>query len=375
MVRLVAGSYTWPNFSRYYDEDIASKTLQQFEPLKDPRWEEFLAVHPQASVFHTPAWLEALRRTYGYAPIAYTTSLQGRDLRDGVVFCRVESWVTGRRLVSLPFSDHCEPLVSDVENRELFLTSLQQLSQTERWRYIELRPRSPFDPAGPIFQPAERFSFHELDLSPDCDTLFRGFHKDSTQRKIRRAAREGLTYQAGSTRSLLGIFYRLMVQTRRRQGVPPQPLSWFRNLIDCFGDSLKIRVAFRGNLAVASILTLSYKDTLVYKYGCSDPQFNSLGGTHLLFWRSIEEAKRCGLTRLDLGRSDLDNQGLITFKDRWGATRSDLTYLRIANSEKSRSVSTSLGADWKLRLAKRVFAHMPTRVLQGVGTVAYKHVG
>ena len=31
-------------------------------------------------------------------------------LENGFLFCRVESWLTGRRLVSLPFSDHCEPL-------------------------------------------------------------------------------------------------------------------------------------------------------------------------------------------------------------------------------------------------------------------------
>ena len=28
----------------------------------------------------------------------------------------------------------------------------------------------------------------------------------------------------------------------------------------------------------------------------------------------------------DFGRSDLDNPGLLTFKDRWGATRSSLIY-------------------------------------------------
>ena len=76
--------------------------LYQIDPVGDPRWSEFLEKHPCASVFHTPGWLEALRRTYGYEPIAYTSSPYGGEIRNGLVFCRIDSWLTGRRLVSLP---------------------------------------------------------------------------------------------------------------------------------------------------------------------------------------------------------------------------------------------------------------------------------
>src|SRR2546430_11331216 len=37
--------------------------LYSLDPLEDPRWAEFVQRHPRASVFHTPGWLEALRRT------------------------------------------------------------------------------------------------------------------------------------------------------------------------------------------------------------------------------------------------------------------------------------------------------------------------
>src|SRR5437764_1903006 len=85
--------------------------VHQIQPLRDTRWDGFLKRHPRASVFHTTAWLEALRRTYGYEPVVYTTTPSGLDLTNALVFCRVESWLTGRRLVSLPFADHCEPLL------------------------------------------------------------------------------------------------------------------------------------------------------------------------------------------------------------------------------------------------------------------------
>jgi CelD/BcsL family acetyltransferase involved in cellulose biosynthesis len=350
-------------------------TLQQVDPLQDARWEKFLEGNPKASVFHSREWLEALHKTYGYTPIVYTTAALGNDLQDGLVICEVESWVTGRRLVSLPFSDHCEPLINGTAKRAAFSNALIEQSLDAGWRYVELRPRFPIDEAVSPFYSTESYSFHELDLAPDCEVLFRGFHKSSTQRKIRRAEREGLTYQDGSAYSLLETFYHLNMMTRRRQGLPPQPRTWFRNLIDCFGEALTIRVANKGAVPIAAILTIQYKDTVTYKYGCSDARFHNLGGIHLLLWKAIKQAKERGLHRFDLGRSDADNNGLITFKTRWGAKQSTLTYLRYAAKGNSRNNFIPARADWRVRLARRIFSHTPNACLPALGSLLYRHVG
>src|SRR3989454_12813129 len=92
----------------------AVATIHSLDPLRDPRWPEFVERHPSASIFHTRAWLAPLRQTYGYEPIAYTTAPPRAELSNGLVFCRVDSWLTGRRWVSLPLSDHIEP-VTDTE--------------------------------------------------------------------------------------------------------------------------------------------------------------------------------------------------------------------------------------------------------------------
>ena len=90
-------------------------SVYQFNPLKDPRWQPFVDHHPGGSIFHSADWLEALRRTYGYEPVVYTTTSPGKELSNGIVFCRIHSWVSGSRLVSLPFSDHCEPLAAALD--------------------------------------------------------------------------------------------------------------------------------------------------------------------------------------------------------------------------------------------------------------------
>jgi lipid II:glycine glycyltransferase (peptidoglycan interpeptide bridge formation enzyme) len=200
------------------------------------------------------------------------------------------------------------------------------------------------------------------------EEIFRRFHKDSIQRKIRRAERERLTYEEGRDEGILEKFYQLLLQTRRRQQLPPHPRSWFRHLADCLGEKMKIRVASKDGRPIASILTLSFQDVLVYKYGCSDERFHNLGGMHLLFWNAIQEAKNTGAREFDLGRSDPDNPGLITFKERWGARGSQLTYLRYP----PHPVRTT---SWKLRAAKTIFSHIPDTFLIAAGKILYRHVG
>jgi lipid II:glycine glycyltransferase (peptidoglycan interpeptide bridge formation enzyme) len=136
------------------------------------------------------------------------------------------------------------------------------------------------------------------------------------------------------------------------------------------GDKVSIRVASKNGRSIASILTLRYKQVLVYKYGCSDQRFNNLGGTQMLFWKAIQEAKNDGLRELDMGRSDGDNLGLIAFKDRWGGARSTSVYLRYP-SEHSQST-------WRTRhldVAKHVFPYIPDGWLAAAGRVLYKHMG
>jgi len=353
----------------------SAKRLYLLNPLKDPRWDGLLARSPAASLFHSTAWLEALRRTYGYECTAYTTSAPGKPLENGLPFCRVDSWLTGRRLVSLPFSDHCALLAGNNEYLHDLIGALQEESRKKRWRYIEMRPLESLEAADRFCHPIATYTLHRLDLRPDLDTVFGRFHKDSIQRKIRRAEREGLTYAEGATESIFDAFYRLLVITRRRHRVPPQPREWFRNLADCFGDDLKIRIACKSGHPVAGMLTIRYKEALVYKYGGSDARFNNLGGMHLLYWRSIEDAKKSGLRVFDLGRSDADQTGLITFKSRWGAAQSKLTYWRLTPSGNAQHIFDPAVRTWRTRVAKQVFSYAPARVLSALGTVLYKHIG
>jgi hypothetical protein len=331
------------------------------DPLTDRRWEEFIERHPASSVFHTPSWLAALCRTYCFDPAALTTSAPGEPLANGIPFCRVRSVLTGRRLVSLPFSDHCQPLASS-EELPFLLEAAQESFRSERLKYVELRPLDP--PAPPAldgFICSQKFFFHLLDLRPALDDIFKKCHGDCVRRKIRRAGREGLTVDAGRSDALLDDFYALQVITRHRHGLPPQPRQWFKNLLEEMGEKATLRVARAPGRAVSAILTLRHKRTEVYKYGASRAEDNNRGGMQLLLWTAIEDAKAAGMVELDLGRSDLDEAGLIQFKDRWGAQGRELAYYRYP---------TAAHPNPKLSLLGK----LPKPVLIAMGRLLYRHM-
>ena len=89
-----------------------------------------------------------------------------------------------------------------------------------------------------------------------------------------------------------------------------------------------------------------------------------------LFWNAIRDAKANGIRHLDLGRSDSDNAGLITFKDRLGAERSTLTYLRYPAPS-----LVQASAPAHVQMAKRVLASLPDRLLVATGRLLYRHMG
>lgn len=352
----------------------ATSTPQSYalDPIQDPRWARLVANHLRASIFHSVGWLQALQKTYQYTPLVLTTSPPEEELKNGLVFCRVESWLTGRRLVSLPFSDHCEPLCDSSQDAEVLFRTIRSVTDIQKWKYAELRPvNADFaQTGGSGFVACAEHFLHTLDLRPGLTEIFHGLDKDSVQRRIQRADRAGLVEKSGRSEDLVEDFYRLFVVTRGRQHVPPSPRTWFRNLVDCLGDTLEIRVAYKDGNAVAAILTLQFKDAVYYKYGCSDSHFNNLGATPWLFWRAISSAKSKNANIFDLGRTERNNAGLLQFKNHWGHQPRPLIYWRYPNSPPIDS-----GDDWKWKMAKKTFSLLPDRCLTILGRLLYRHIG
>jgi CelD/BcsL family acetyltransferase involved in cellulose biosynthesis len=344
--------------------------LYELDPLSDPRWDEFIASHPGATAFHLSGWVAALAKTYGYRPVAISSARPGEELSDGVIFCEVMSRITGNRFVSLPFSDHIEPLLTEKVRGSEIAGWMKMECIRRRWKYVEIRSASVEDSFREQLTQSDSFWLHSLDLTVSAEQLFRGLHKSCLQRRIRHAERQRLSCEKGSTGSLLDDFYKLLVLTRRRFRLLPQPRIWFQNLLGCMGENAEILVARKDGKAIAAILVLRHRRAVVYKYGCSDEALHHLGGMPFLFWKLIEEGKSAGAEILDFGRSELDNAGLIAFKDRFGALRTKLNYFRYPRESCKNETFVR-----KLEIGRKVFAVLPGAISSTLGRLAYRHIG
>lgn len=344
--------------------------LYKLDPLLDSRWEDLVATHPRASVFHRSEWLGTLAKTYGYSSVALTSTPPGRPLTDALVYCEIRSVITGNRLVSLPFSDHADPLVSDDLDGSDLKEWVREAFSSGRWRYIELRPfrRQPHPDCD--LKPTQSFWLHILSLAPARERLFRNLHKSCVQRRVLRAEREHLCYERCCSEQLLDDFYRLLLMTRRRHRLLPQPRAWFSNLLSCMGRNAEIRLARKEGVPLAAILTLRHRKTVVYKYGCSDERFHGMGAMPFLFWRLIEESKSEGSEEIDFGRTEIENSGLIKFKDHLGTSRYPLAYFRYPPDTPRTETVTSSPA-----IGRFLFSILPDALSSRMGRLVYRHFG
>lgn len=292
--------------------------------LADPRWRGFVAAHPDASPFHHPDWARLVAGCYGFRTFAATISDETGAVRAGLPVVEVRHLHGTPKWVSLPFTDYCPPLGPDRQDDDQLASALWRASHAAGIRRVEVRaPISGAPAAGPA---ALR---HVLPLDADPAGVYAGFHRSQVQRNIRRAERERLTVRyADREQDVSGIFYRLHLRTRRRQGVPVQPRRFFRLLWDGvirtgLGSVLIVEAAGR---PVAAAVFLAWNGTVVYKFGASEASSWPLRPNHLLFWHAIRTACQQGYQWFDFGRTDSGHQGLRDFKRSWGAVEEPLVY-------------------------------------------------
>ena len=80
---------------------------------------------------------------------------------------------------------------------------------------------------------------------------------------IRRAERESLRCETGASEAHLSMFYSLLLLTRRRHQVPPQPFAWFPEPGRVHGRSIQDLAGLKGSVPVAGMVLLRHRDTLV----------------------------------------------------------------------------------------------------------------
>ncbi len=294
----------------------------RLDPLAGPEWDRLVSEHPCRTVFHTSGWARVLSRTYGHTP-CYLRFHRGSRTTALVPVMEVRSWLTGRRGVSLPFSDYCEPLLFTDDAEADMLMGLAGLAKDRRWRHLEIR-------GGRGAGEAPTYYGHLLDLGGGEEALWAGV-SGSVRRAIRKARREGLRARVSRSPEAMDQFVALHGMTRRRHGLPPQPASFFRNIereLIATGAGFVVTAETGGRAAAAAVF-LHSGTAGIYKFSASDRSCWELRPNNLVVWEGICALVREGVTILHFGRSASQAEGLRRFKRSWGARETAVRYRRL----------------------------------------------
>ena len=294
------------------------------DPRTGPLWRS-LVEKTESSVFHSPSWIRVLTDTYGWEASAYVIADDSGEPQAGIPFCRITD-MFGERIVALPFSDYCDPLIRDAESWRVLIDKL-----LPEHRPINLRCLHNDVPlTDERFSLEKQAKWHRLDLRPELDALWRVMH-DSTHRAIRKSEREGLTVRVAESEQELRTFFEMHLKVRKyKYGLLAQPYGFFQNIWRHFVDAQHgfLLLAIHGDKIVAGDFFLEWKDTLYYKFNASLPDDLSHRPNDLLIWEGIKQGKNRGVAFLDFGLSDIDQEGLVRYKRKFGTEEKTISFLR-----------------------------------------------
>jgi CelD/BcsL family acetyltransferase involved in cellulose biosynthesis len=294
------------------------------DPQSDPLWQRLIERY-ESSAFHSPNWIRVLTATYGFPVQAYVITDTAGEPVAGLPFCRIED-IRGKRLVALPFSDYCDPLVGEADHWRLLLDKLL----AEQVPFLVRPLHNSVALTDERLALVNKAKWHGIDLSPDLDTLWMNLH-GSARRAIRKAEKNGIVVKAAESKEGLREFFELHLNVRKNKyRMLAQPYSFFENIWEQFiekQNGLLLLARHRGEV-IGGILFLEWKDEIYYKFNASAPSYLAHRPNDLLLWNGIKYAKEKGFAHLDFGLSDWDQEGLVRYKRKFASEEKTISFLR-----------------------------------------------
>lgn len=297
--------------------------IVSINPLEDQRWEALVHSQP-SSVFHSPAWLRVLKETYDFDVRALLVSGEDGAPLAGIVYCLIDDMMD-RRVVSLPFSDFCDPLARDQVSWNMLITEL--LREGGRVAMRCLHNDLPLGDSRLAL--VNRARWHSVDLQRSAEAVWAGLD-GAARRAIRKARDCGVRVHTATDKEDLRAFFLLHLGVRKyKYGLLAQPYPFFERIWDHFlanGDGA-LMLASHEDRIIGGILFLEWQNRLYYKFNASDAAHIHLRPNDLTLWEGIQYgiSRRCDI--LDFGLSDYDQEGLLRYKRKYSSEEKSISFL------------------------------------------------
>ncbi len=303
-----------------------------------------------------------------------STSAPDGSLTGGLALAEVPKLFGGRRLVSFPFSFIAGPVATDAATYVALAHEARALAAELGVRRLELKQLDTRMPVAPAFERSTRYTTFRVSTQGGEQAVWKRLHVTSTQQRIRKGQKAGVTVHDGHSEDDWLAMARLEEQVQHGHGVPAPPRPFFvgslRGLQQAGLVDLYLARVPDGRIAAGFVMFKGTREW-IYAFSASDPALvRDYRPTHVLLWAGLQRAAAAGVT-LDLGRTAPEQASLAEFKQRWGAEAVPLAYDYWPGAGGLAQARRDRGP---LALAARVWAALPAPLAR-LGSVLYRYLG
>lgn len=281
----------------------------------------FVREHRDATPFHLTGWGRGIER--GCRQRAHYLVAE----RDGAVagvlpLTHVRSALFGSALVSSGFAVDGGVLAHDETTVTALIEAAWQLAERLGCPTLELRG-GPASGAGWQLDEETYLGFARP-LASDDEAELKAIPRKQ-RAEVRKALDKDLTIETGTRERDLAAHYAAYAQSVRNLGTPVFPKSLFREVAGALGNEADILTVRHRGVAVASVLSLYFNNTVYPYWGGGTFAARGLRANDLMYFALMRHARERGCTRFDFGRSKAGT-GPAAFKKNWGFEPHPLAY-------------------------------------------------
>ena len=292
------------------------------DPLERDRIDNFLDARPDATPFHSRAWLDAIEAATGHS--AHILLCEERGQIVGLLPLHRASSLFGAALVSTGFAVGGGALAETPRAASLLAGAAEELAARLSCPAIELR--------GGVL-PETRLGWHvrhdshagfvtPLAANDEAQLL-------AIPRKQRAEVRKGLAntleVRVGTGPRDRAMHHAVYAESVRNLGTPVFPLALFGAVLDAFSEDADILTVLANGVPVASVVSLYHRGAVMPYWGGGTAAARPLRANDAMYYALMGHARARGCVRFDFGRSKTGS-GAYHFKRNWGFEPQPLAY-------------------------------------------------
>ncbi|MEK6636940.1 MAG: FemAB family XrtA/PEP-CTERM system-associated protein [Pseudomonadota bacterium] len=329
----------------------------------------YVRAHPLATPFHLSGWSRAVARGCGQVNHYLVAEIESAIV--GVLpLTVVHSPLFGRALVSSAFAVGGGALADDGDVANALIAEAVAMAERLTCPTVELRGGMMSAGAGWHHDETTYLGFVR-DLAADDEAELLAIPRKQ-RAEVRRALGFDLIVETGTSEAGRAAHYAVYSESVRNLGTPVFPRALFDAVLDEFGREADILTVRHGGSAIASVLSLYWRGTVMPYWGGGTAAARGWRANDLMYYALMNHARGRGCTRFDFGRSKAGT-GPAAFKRNWGFEGEPLAYAKFAaDGELPRDINP-LNPKYRMQVA--LWQKLPLSIANRIGPMISRGLG